>query len=118
MSEGTPPVAEPGYTGPAPTDAEKSSAALAHYLNFIWIVPLIIYITKKDESAFVKYEAGKSLNFALTCLIASFIAGITVFCSPLALVIIIAQIILGIMQGGKVKAGQPTKYPWAFNFIK
>ena len=107
----TPPVADEGYTGPAPTDAEKSSAALAHYFNFIWLVPLIIYLTKKDESPFVKYEAGKSLNFALTCLIGSLI-----FCIyPL---ILIAQIIFGVMNGGKVKKGETTSYPYAFKFIK
>ncbi len=99
------------YTGPAPTEAEKSSAALAHYLNFIWLVPLIIYLTKKDESAYVRFEAGKSLNFSLTCLIFSIIVCIW----P---IILIAQIVLGIMNGGKIKAGQSTKYPFAFKLVK
>lgn len=111
MTQGNPtPAATPGYTGPAPTEAEKSSAALAHYLNFIWLVPLIIYLTKKDESAYVRYEAAKSLNFALTCLIGSIIVCIW----PL---IFIAQIVLGIMNGGKIKSGGETKYPFAFNFV-
>ncbi len=127
MSEDATPTPEPTptptsagdvYTGPAPTEDEKSTAALSHYLNFIWLVPLILYLTKKDTSPFIKYEAGKSLNFTLTALIASFILGITVFCSPLALVIIIVQVVYGIINGGKVKKGEPTKYPWAINIVK
>lgn len=116
-----PPQAEAIYTGPAPTEDEKSSAAISHYLNVIWIVPLILYLTKKDTSAFVKYEAGKSLNFSLTCLIAHVVFAVTaclVVPAFLSLALFVAQIVLGVMQGNKLKRGEATKYPWAINFIK
>jgi len=38
--------------------------ALAHYLNFTLLGPLIIYLIKKGQNAFLDTEAKEALNFS------------------------------------------------------
>src|SRR5687768_6631790 len=71
-SETTPP-----YT---PTSDERTLAILCHVLTlFFWIFPpLIIYLIKKDESAYVKEHARESLNFQITFGIAAIALVLTI----------------------------------------
>ena len=54
-----------------PTSDEKTMAILSHVLCLVagFIAPLIIYLVKKDESAYVKEHAKESLNFQITMFI-------------------------------------------------
>ena len=55
----------------APTKDERLIAMLAHLITFVssFIGPLIIYLVKKDESAFVADQAKEVLNFHISVLI-------------------------------------------------
>ncbi|MBC7782568.1 MAG: DUF4870 domain-containing protein [Burkholderiales bacterium] len=104
-----------------PADDGRSTAALCHYFNVIWLVPLIIYLTRKDQSAIIKREGAESLNFSLTCLIAHTICAVTAcFLVPvfISLALFVVQIVFGIIGGNKVKSGGTYVYPWRIEFIK
>src|SRR5262245_37959694 len=67
----------PLYT---PTDDEKTLAILSHVLALFFglFAPLVIYLIKKDESAFVKEHALESLNFQITMTIIAIVLVLTI----------------------------------------
>ncbi len=115
----------PGVTSEA--DA-RQLAMLAHILNFIFFVPLILYFVKKGQNAFLDSQAKEASNFALTCLIAHVaidaieitlripLLGCVLGLASLAIIII--QLILGIQNGLKARDGVATTYPFRFEFLK
>ena len=68
---------DPGYI---PTSEEKTMAILSHVLCLVaWLFPaLIIYLVKKDESAYITAHAKESLNFQITVTIIAVILAITI----------------------------------------
>jgi len=120
---GSVPYAAPDgtYIGPPPTSDAKTMAMLAHLLNIIFLVPLLIYLLKKDSHPFVEHQSKEALNFSLLCLIAHIICSVTAFlCIPalIAMVVVILQIVFGIMGAVKVNGGQPFRYPFNVRMIK
>ena len=95
---------------------DKPLAVLAHVLNVVATVigPLIIYLVKKDESAFVRAHATEALNFGITLVIAYVVAGLTsillvgVLLFP---VILIVQIVFTIMAALAAGRGEDYRYP-------
>src|SRR5688572_6986193 len=79
--------------GPATSD-ERTMAMLAHLLGiFTWFIgPLIIWLMKKDQSAFVDDQAKESLNFQLTIGIA-YVAMVALACLTLGLGAILAPLV-------------------------
>jgi len=71
-------------------------------INIIFLVPLLVWLLKKDSHPYIDDQGKEATNFSLICLIAhvvlSFI-GPFLFCIPFLLVfaLIIVQIIFGIM---------------------
>ena len=106
-----------------PTPDEKTMGILSHILCIVgwFIAPLIIYLIKKDESAYIREQSKEALNFQLTMLI-FFIAAwfmifiiIGVFLMPL---VGIANLVLIIIATIKASEGKLYKYPINFRFIK
>ncbi|MCQ9366933.1 DUF4870 domain-containing protein [Brevibacterium sp. 50QC2O2] len=88
-----------------------------------WIVPLILFLVKKDESAFVREHSRQALNFGITIVIANAaisiitvvtfgIGGILYFATA------IVQIVFGILQAVAANKGQGYRYPMTIQFIK
>ena len=111
---------DPGYV---PTSEEKTMALLSHILCIVaWLFPpLIIYLIKKDESAFVSAHAKESLNFQITCFILAM-----VFCI-LIIVLIgvfllwllgIAAMILEIVATIRASEDKMYRYPFCIRLIK
>lgn len=113
------------------SDTEARNLAMwCHYLNVIWLVPLILFLMKKGKNAFFDKEAKEALNWVITCFIASValgiagtilahIVGILAMVTSLAsLVIFVAAIVFGIQGGNKAKTGQSYSYPFAIRLIK
>ncbi|MBN2372036.1 MAG: DUF4870 domain-containing protein [Vicinamibacteria bacterium] len=71
----------PDDTVSMPTKDERNLGMLAHLLGIFsgFIGPLIIWLIKKDESAFVDDQGKESLNFQLTLLIAYFVSFVLMF---------------------------------------
>ena len=113
---------EPQLVGPETSDA-KTMAMLCHLLAIFtgFIVPLIIWLIKKDESRFVDQQGKEVLNFELTLLIA-FVVGIATSCIVIGFFVIIAaqvcNIVFGILATIEVNKGNPYRYPVCIRFIK
>jgi uncharacterized Tic20 family protein len=109
-----------------PTTAEERQWGMLGHVGMIllgFVAPLIVYLTKKDESQFLKHHGIEGLNFAITQAIYFFINIILMFVLigfitfPLQY---IAMIVFAIMAGVAANRGEYYKYPtfMAFPIIK
>jgi len=130
------PQADPGFPhgepkpGGMPTKEECNAAMLAHLLGaLIGIIgPLIIYLTKKDESPFVEDQGKEALNFHITLIIAYVVSSILwtllaiITCGiggllPLPAAVWVWQIIFGIIACTKANNGEYYRYPATIRMI-
>lgn len=104
----------------APTSDEKTMAILAHVLTFVagFVAPLIIYLIKKDQSAFVSSHAKESLNFQITVLIVVVALFITVIGILLVWIVGIVALVFVILATIKAGEGKLYKYPFSLKLIK
>lgn len=85
------------------------------------IGPLVIWLIKKDQSAFVDDQGKESLNFQITMMILYVLAGILVilvigiFLLPLLALI---SLILLIVAAVKANSGERYRYPFAIRLIQ
>ena len=98
-------------------------ALLAHILGIVtgFIGPLVIWLIKKDQSAFVNDQAGEALNWQITIAIAGVVAGIltmVVIGAILFPVIAIVNLIFPIMGAIAANNGTMYRYPFALRLIK
>ena len=108
---------------PVTTSEERTLAILAHVLTLIggFLAPLIIWLLKKDESAFVTENAKESLNFQITLLLALMACGlltllvIGIFLLPL---VGLAAFVLVIVATIRASEGKVYRYPVNIRFIK
>jgi len=106
-----------------PTSDEKTLAILAHILTIIssFIAPLIIYLIKKDDSAYVAEHAKESLNFQITMFIL-YIISVVLMLLLIGFLLIwllsIANIILVIIATIKASENKMYLYPINFRLLK
>ena len=101
---------------------EKTMALLAHLggIFFGFIPALVIWLIKKDESAFVAEQAKEALNFQITVMIAFVISAILIFVVIglfLIWVVMIGNLVLCIVAGVKANSGESYRYPMAIRLI-
>ncbi|GAB3711045.1 DUF4870 domain-containing protein [Nocardiopsis oceani] len=118
----------PGYgdssavTGQA-NQEERTFALLTHLSGIIlgFVVPLVMYLIKKDESPFLRDQAAQALNFQLLLLIGYVIA------IPLSFIFIgtilsfalwVCAIVFGIMGGMASNRGEWYRYPVDVGWVK
>lgn len=119
------PVEEPSA---GPSSEEKNMAAMAHISTFAGYVipfggilgPLIFFLMKKDESAYIRAHAVSALNFQISLLIWAIISGILVliFIGVLMLLaIFVMHIVFTIIASIKASSGEYYQYPLTIRFI-
>ena len=101
---------------------EKTMALLAHLggIFFGFIPSLVIWLIKKDESAFVAEQAKEALNFQITVMIGFVISFILIFIVIGIFLIwglLIANLVLCIVAGVKANSGESYRYPLALRLI-
>jgi uncharacterized protein len=103
-----------------PSSDEKTMAILSHVLCLVagFLAPLIIYLVKKDESAYVREHAKESLNFQITMFIIYFVLIITVIGILLIWLVAIIDLILVIVATIKASENKMYRYPFNFRLIK
>ena len=118
----------PDKLPPALTSDDRTWGMLAHLSAVIawslggmtFLGPLIVWLIKKDQSAFVGEHAKEALNFQIACCIAALI------CVALAFVIIgfflfpvvvIGNIVFSIIAGMEANKGLPYRYPYTIRLI-
>jgi len=103
-----------------PTQDEKTMALLSHVLTLVapFLAPLIIYLLKKDESAFVAAHAKESLNFQITVLIVVFGLMITIIGLFLIWIVGLAALVFVIIATIRASEGKLYRYPFSLRLIK
>ncbi|MFI6574863.1 DUF4870 domain-containing protein [Nocardiopsis sp. NPDC050513] len=132
---------QPG--GPAPGGAEPSSATtgqpnqaerqmglIAHlggglagffFSGFGWLVPLIVYLVKKDESPFVRDQAAHALNFQLLItigIVVSWVLTLVIIGVLTWIVVAVVCLVFGILGGLAANRGEWYRYPFNVSWVK
>ena len=112
----------PAISLTGPTNDEKMIAMAAHLVTFLssFIGPLVIYLVKKDESAFVGDQAKEVLNFHLSLLFYFAVAFLSVFVFVgFVLIPVLGLFAMGVTIIGAIRAyeGKMYRYPLCIRFI-
>ncbi|GGF81593.1 DUF4870 domain-containing protein [Wenyingzhuangia marina] len=114
------------------TRTEKTLAIIIHLSIFLSgflpiVIPLVIWLLKKDESQFINEHGKSALNFQLTMLIVGaaallfslFTFGLGAFLMvPLAIILGVLSIIFVVIAAINASGGQLYKYPISLELIK
>lgn len=83
--------------------------------------PFLVWVLKKDESAYIEAEAREALNFQLTLLILYLVILVIGFLSCFGMVFVlvpmIMQVIFGILAAVTASKGIPYRYPFNIRLI-
>ena len=101
---------------------DKNIATVTHLGGtvFSFIPSLIVWILKKDDSAYIGDQAKEALNFQITMLIAQFIAGVLVVILVgfvLIGLIWIINIVFCIIAAISTSKGETYRYPFCLRLI-
>jgi uncharacterized Tic20 family protein len=115
--------AEPAGGGPESNKDARTMAMLCHLLAIFtsFLGPLIIWLVKKDEYSYVDEQGKEALNFQITVVLASFVAGLLTFvCIGVVLLpaIWIVDIVFCIIAAVAVNKGEHYRYPLSLRLIK
>jgi len=101
---------------------DRTMAMICHLLGLVgFLGPLIIWLIKKDESPVVNQHGKEALNFQLSILIYSMVAGLlTVILIGMVLLpaIGIFGLVMVIVAAVKANKGEDFKYPLCIRLIK
>lgn len=108
---------QPSYT---PTSDEKNLALISHIVTIIssFLAPLIIYLLKKDESAFIAEHAKESLNFQITVFLVCIILFVSIIGILLLWLVGILTLVFVIVATIRASEGKLYRYPFSIRFIK
>lgn len=111
------------------TESEKQYAMFIHLAQFAgwiipglgWILPLVLWLSRKDTSAFIDENGKIVMNWIISCLIYAIICGILTILLigiPLLVALGICSVIFIILGAIRANEGQAWKYPLSITFIK
>jgi uncharacterized protein len=103
-----------------PSADDRQMAMFCHLGGIMgFIIPLIIWLMKKDESRFVDHQGKEAINFHLTMLIGHMVGGATM-CFTFGLINITVWAIsltFSIIAGMAASRGERYIYPMSIRFI-
>jgi hypothetical protein len=121
-SDNAPQGSEPGPADSGLTQDERTWALLSHVLSLVggFVAPLVIWLVKKEDSAYVAEHALESLNFQITVTIAWLVAFALAciggfFLLPVIAVYALVMIIIATL---KASEGKSYQYPLTLRLIK
>jgi len=112
-------------TGGALTSDDRTWGMLAHLSALVamglggmtFLGPLIVWLVKKDQSAFVADQGKEALNFQIAVMIVTLICLVTVLGIILIPVIAIVAIVYPIIGGLEANKGVLYRYPYTIRLI-
>jgi uncharacterized protein len=116
--------------GAGPTQDERTWGMIAHlsaFAVFIFpvggniIAPLIIWLTRRDTSAFVDAEAKEALNFNISVSLGWVVCGLLTFVLvgiPLGVVLFLYWLVMAIVAAVKATEGVGYRYPISLRLVK
>jgi uncharacterized Tic20 family protein len=119
---------------PEPSESSRNWAVAAHLsaiaamiVALAFLGPLVVYLAKKDDDAFVREQAAEALNFQLSWLIYGFVGGIVLavliilvvglVLIPVAIAAAIAWLVLIVVAAVRAGRGEHYRYPLTIRFI-
>ena len=134
MPEASPYV--PAMVHPSPqmassgvSEEDKSMAMLCHLLAIFtgFVGPLVIWLVKKDQSAFIAHHGREALNFQITMLLVMLCVGsvtmvlmlvlIGIFLVPVLFAIPIIGIVLEAIAAVSAQRGEWHRYPCCLRLV-
>jgi uncharacterized Tic20 family protein len=85
------------------------------------IVPLIVWLIKKDDHPFINEQGKESVNFQITMFLALFAGALLTLVLigiPILIAAMIMMIVLPIVAAIKASNGESYRYPLTIRFIK
>jgi uncharacterized protein len=106
----------------APSNDDKNIATVTHLGGtvFSFVPGLLVWILKKEDSAYLADQAKEALNFQISVLIAYFIAGILVWLLIgflLLPLVWIVNIVFCIIAAISTSKGETYRYPFCLRLI-
>ncbi|WP_294432642.1 DUF4870 domain-containing protein [uncultured Victivallis sp.] len=112
-----------------PTRDECNLAVLCQLLQFAGMIcpfgnllaPLILWLLKRKESAFLDEVGKEVVNFQISLIVYSFVCGLLLFVVigfPLLAMLGIWALILIVLATKKASEGRVFRFPWIFRLIR
>lgn len=111
----------PAVPDPVPSDS-RGWAAAAHLGPFLigFFAPLVVWLIKKDDDAFVEYHSREALNFQISLMI-YFLVSVVLVLLIIGIVLLIVggifAFVVMIIAGVKAANGEFYRYPLSIRFI-
>lgn len=83
-----------------------------------FVLPVIMWLTNKENNAKVDLHGKNIMNFMISFLIYGFVCAITIILIPLSIVVGIVFLVFLIMASVKANSGTYWKYPLTIQFLK
>lgn len=83
--------------------------------------PLVIWLIKKDEYAFVDDQGKEALNFQISITIYGLVSGILILALigiPLLIAVVIFSVVMTVIAAMKANGGEYYRYPLTIRFVK
>jgi uncharacterized Tic20 family protein len=80
--------------------------------------PLIVWLVKKDEYAFVDDQGKESLNFQISMMIYTIVLALTIIGIPVAIAAMIFGLVMTVIAAIKANGGEYYRYPLTIRFVK
>lgn len=118
--------APPSEETTPPSNDDKNMAMLCHLLAIFtgFLGPLIIWLMKKEESAYIDYHGKESLNFQITSFIifvgltiVSIIPIVGCITGLMLLAYIVVWLVFTIIATLKAKEGEHYRYPISIRLL-
>jgi uncharacterized protein len=117
-------------SGAPPTQDERTWGMIAHLSAFAVFVfplggnilaPLVIWLTRRDKSAYVAMEAREALNFNISVALGWIVCGSLVFALigiPLGAALFLYWLVMAIVAAVKASEGVGYRYPFSLRLVK
>ena len=114
----------------SPTQDERTWGMIAHLSAFAVFVfplggnilaPLIIWLTRRNTSAYVEMEAREALNFNISVALGWIVCGLLVFALigiPLGAALFLYWLVMAIVAAVKASEGVGYRYPFSLRLVK
>lgn len=97
------------------------SALCGYLLPYVlaqFVIPLVIWLMKRDSGAFIDTQGKEVVNFQLSLLLYAIVLVLTMVGFPLFLPLVIFGFVCPIIGAVKASNGREFRYPLCIHFIK
>ena len=106
-----------------PSTDDRNLAMLAHLLGIVsgFLGALVIWLLKKDQSAFIDEQCKEALNFQITMVVAVVGAWMLMFVLVgfiLLPLLLVANFVFCVIAAVSVSNGKPYRYPVSIRLLK